>query len=139
MKFAFPLLLAAFCAAGTPAFAAPAPPPPPTTVAVPIDDFGCMVRTMYMAGAAANAAQKATDQAARDGATQISTQNYEAASYFIGKLSARGPYPAAKQRFDSEVAALAKLENSAMADQIARCVSRAQSERAAFVNPFAGK
>lgn len=138
MKFASTLLLAALCAAATPALAAPATPPAPAP-AVAIDDFGCMVRTMYMAGAAANAAQKATDQAARDGATQISTQNYEAASYFIGKLSARGPYPAAKQRFDGEVAALAKLENSAMADQIARCVGRAQSERAAFVNPFAGK
>ena len=138
MNFARPFLIAAFCAAASPALAAPAPAPA-AAPAVAIDDFGCVVRTMYMAGAAANAAQKATDQAARDGATQISTQNYEAASFFIGKLSARGPYPAAKQRFDSEVAALAKLENGGLATQIASCVDRAQKERAAFVTPFAGK
>ena len=135
MKIARALLLIAAGLSG-PAFAAPAPAPAP---AVNVDDFGCMVRSMYMAGAAEQAAQKATDQAGRDSATKIASENYEAASFFIGKLSAGKPVANMQQRFEGEVAGLAKLDSGVLADQIAKCVGRAQAERAAFVNPLTTK
>lgn len=120
------------------ALAAPAPAPAPAPAAN-IDDFGCMVRTMYMAGAAESAAGKATDQAGRDTASRVASQNYEAASYFIGRLSAGKPVAGMKARFGAEVTALSKLDNTVLADQISQCVSRAQTQRAAFVAPMSNK
>ena len=134
MKTAYVLSLVAVCSLAAPAVAAP-----PAAPAVQVDDFACMVRTMYMAGAAEGAAGKAADQAGRDSASKIASENYEAASYYIGKLGAGKPVVGIKQRFDAEVAALAKLDSAVLADQITKCVSRAQSERAAFVAPLAGK
>ena len=128
-----------FAAAGlaTPVVAAPLPAPVPV-IAAGIDDFGCMVRTMFMAGAAENAAKKATDQAARDKATKFSTDNYEIASFFMGKLSASNA-ASSKTRFDAEVSAMSKLDSELLTEQIAQCVSRAQSERAVFIRPLTGK
>lgn len=138
MKIAFALSFAAACSLASPALAAPAVAAPAPVAAARVDDFACMVRTMYMAGAAEGAAGKATDQAGRDSATKIASENYEAASYYIGKLGAGKPIAGIKQRFDAEVAGLTKLDNGVLADQITQCVSRAQSERAAFVAPLSG-
>ena len=138
MKIAFAFSFAAACSFVSPALAAPTVAAPAPVAAARVDDFACMVRTMYMAGAAEGAAGKATEQAGRDSATKIVSENYEAASYYIGKLRAGKPIAGMKQRFDAEVAGLAKLDNGVLADQITQCVSRAQSERAAFVAPLSG-
>ena len=136
MKITTVLSFVAACGLAAPALAAPATAAAPTSAtAVKLDDFACMVRTMYMAGAAENAAKKATDQTGRDTAAKISTDNYEAASFFIGKLSVT-KVPLSKALFNGEVSGLAKFDSSALADQITQCTGRAQSERAAFINPL---
>jgi hypothetical protein len=141
MKIASFVLFAAAAGLSAPAMAAPAPAPRPSVpaTAANVDDFGCMVRTLYMAGAAEDAGNKATDQTARDSAIKIATENYEAASFFIGKLSVAKPVPGLKQRFEAEVATFPKLGNDLLSKQISQCVSRAQTERAAYVSPLAAK
>lgn len=131
MKYA-PLLFAA--ALASPALAATSLAPSSAP-----DDFGCLVRTMYIAGAAEQSANKATDAASRESAMAVSTEAYEAASYFIGRLTMTKGNNLTKARFDAEVAGLAKLGETALAGQIAQCTSRAKTERAAFITPFAGK
>lgn len=131
MKYVSLLLAAALT---TPALAAPSPAPPPV-----LGDFSCLVRTMYIAGAAEETANKATDAASRENAMNVSTEAYEAASYFIGRLTTTKGTAVTKTRFDAEVASLAKLGDSALSGQIAQCTTRAKTERAAFITPFAGK
>ena len=75
----------ALALAAAPLYAVPPPAGPVATAR--LDDFTCMVRTMYMAGAAGRAAANAPDQAGRDSASKVSVTNYEAASFFIGKLT----------------------------------------------------
>ena len=141
MKIAIGLLFAAAAGLATPAFAAPAPAParPAPAAAARLDDFACMVRTMYVASAAETAAKTATDPAKRDHANKVSTENYESASFFIGKLSAAKPVFNPKQRYTAEVSGLNKLENAVLVDQIAQCVYRAQAERGAYLSLLAGK
>ncbi len=129
----------ALALAAAPLYAVPPPAGPVATANARLDDFTCMVRTMYMAGAAGRAAANAPDQAGRDSASKVSVTNYEAASFFIGKLSTGKPAVNAKQRFAAEVAGLSKLGEGVLADQIAQCVSRAQTERADYLNQLASK
>ncbi len=121
-----------------PALAAPAPAPAPPP-APKLDDFACMVRTMYIAGAAENSAKQATDAESREGARSISVEAYETASYFIGRLTMTKGGNVSKARFDAEVASLATLQNTAVSDQIAECITRAKSERSAFIAPLSPK
>lgn len=130
----FALGLAAVTALAAPALAASAPAPAPQ-----LDDFACMVRTMYMAGSAEDSAAKATDAATRDSAQSTSAEAYEAASYFIGRLTQSKGIIISKARFDSEVAGLSQLPQDSLTNQIAQCTGRAKAERAAFISPFAGK
>lgn len=130
----FALGLAVCFALAGPAFAAPAPAPAPK-----LDDFACMVRSMYIAGAAENSARQATDPAARDNAMAISAQAYEAASYFIGRLTLTKGVTISKVRFDAEVAGLAKLESTLLSNQVSQCIDRAKAERAAFISPLSAK
>ena len=136
MKIVFGLLFAA-AALARPAFAAPAPPAPAATAQ--FDDFACMVRTMYVASAAETAARAATDPAKRAHANKVSTENYESASFFIGKLSAAKPVFNPKQRYAAEISGLNKLDNTVLVNQIAQCVYRAQIERGAYLSLLAGK
>jgi hypothetical protein len=121
-------------ALAAPALAAPAPAPAPS-----LDDFACMVRTMYVAGAAESSARKATDAAARESAQTVSSEAYEAASYFIGRLTLSKGTIISKARFDAELAGMAQLQQDALSNQIAQCTGRAQNERAAFISPLSGK
>ncbi|MFM5895864.1 MAG: hypothetical protein ACKOQM_15735 [Novosphingobium sp.] len=125
---------AAAIALASPAFAASAPAAEPK-----LDDFACMVRTLYMAGAAEDSARKATDATARENAQGVSLEAYEAASYFIGRLTLSKGTIISKARFDAEIAGLAQLPQDGVAQQIAQCTGRAKSERAAFISPLSGK
>ena len=140
MKIAAVLSFFAACSFVAPAWSAPAVAPAlaPATTAK-FDDFACMVRTMYVASAADTAAMTASDPAKRAHANKVSTENYESASFFIGKLSAAKPGFNPKQRYAAEISGLNKLDNTVLVDQIAQCVYRAQIERGAYLGQLAGR
>ncbi len=137
MKIVVGFLLASAAGLAQPARAAPVPPA--QIAGAKLDDFACMVRTMYVASAAETAARTAADPAKRNHANKVSTENYESASFFIGKLSATKPGFNPKQRYAAEISGLNKLDNAVLVDQIARCVYRAQIERGAYLGLLAGK
>ena len=142
MQIAAILSFFAACSIAAPAWSAPAVAsnltPAPAT-APQFDDFACMVRTMYVASAAETAAKSATSPAKRAHANKVSTENYESASFFIGKLSAAKPGFNPKQRYAAEISGLNKLDNTVLVDQIAQCVYRAQIERGAYLGLLAGR
>lgn len=110
-----------------------------TAPAPQLDDFACLVRTMFMAGASEAEASKSSDTAVRDRAAADSAEAYEAASYFVGRLTLSKGVVISKARFDSEVMGLTQLQQDGLAAQIQQCTGRAKSERAAFIAPLAGK
>ena len=110
-----------------PAIAAPAGP------AGPLDDFGCLVRTMYMADAADNVAGK-TDDAEKKASTQkVATEAWEAVSYYIGRLAAGKPIADAASQYDRIFAAVKALPTEQSSKEISQCMERSRTERGAYV------